>query len=912
MKRFAVSLVILVCFASALSASESFELTIPIRESSPHQIGEVRITFALDAPPAGAQLVVAETTTINLGQTATVNGDSVTFEAGAGNSAKITYKPLSKFNPGNFCLSPNAGVTQVMMRFSGPQDVVEYRMSSYSVGSEVECSKVFKRVGDFPATILGIADAVAPELSAIFRSRHFLDVVLVLDRSGSMNELPPGIASGASKAAILKSALAAFIAQWQQIDAPLEESQIDLSGDRIGVVFFNSTAAVQSIPGADAPDNFFVQRGANEPGSGHQWTAVSAHIDTLTPTGSTSIGGGINEAMREWLDDPDNDLVVVVVTDGKQNTAPLINTIADDILTLEPIAGLQSELRKRFTPIQTVGFGLPAGVDQELLERISLQTNGLSFIAINAETLFDAFGQTLVNILKGNTISSALRRSDTLTGAGPSAPQPLIVDRSVPRVVVSLQWAPPLERVLDLEVLGGDGTVMTPTSISRTGQAVIQRFDIRPEAAGDWSVRVKRAQSDANRPIPYTLNAFLVEKDLEYRVRLEELSPATGDTLPIQVNVSFAGRPLAKLPSDAIRVRIQRPAEGLGTILHDTPSTDSNTGTTTTPSGDTATPYQRKVDRITDTALLARIRPRDVETITLSDSGNGDGLYTGTFSGTTVPGLYVFEVLLDWDDPRTGHVRRTERLERHLKVQPDPIATTISISRAGDDGTALVAVTPRDRFGNYVGPGYASKVRATLTGPGTISSTPIDRDQTGTYVYTVSDLPVGTTPDVDVVVDGIPIDGSSGGGSVAGKWRLFLDVGPNALHDGLSSSDGVLSANAGIERRFSQNWSAELIAGIHTFQRSSSTDPKLVQFTIGGKRWFGSGKVHPFLGASAGVYRLDYLGTKILAGGNAGAGLLYDISPRWGVEGLWNVHTMNATGGNITFSTLQLGVRFGL
>ena len=106
-----------------------------------------------------------------------------------------------------------------------------------------------------------------------------------------------------------------------------------------------------------------VQRGANEPGAGHQWNAVSVHIDTLTPGGATSIGGGINEGMCEWLDDPDNDLVVVVVTDGKQNTAPLINTIADDILTLEPIAGLQSELRKRFTPIQTVGFGLPAGVD---------------------------------------------------------------------------------------------------------------------------------------------------------------------------------------------------------------------------------------------------------------------------------------------------------------------------------------------------------------------------------------------------------------------------------------------------------------------------------------------------------------------------------------------------------------------
>ena len=69
MKRRAVSLAILVCLTSALSASESFQLIIPIRESSPHQIGEVRVLLGLNGPPAGSQLVLSETTTVDLGQT---------------------------------------------------------------------------------------------------------------------------------------------------------------------------------------------------------------------------------------------------------------------------------------------------------------------------------------------------------------------------------------------------------------------------------------------------------------------------------------------------------------------------------------------------------------------------------------------------------------------------------------------------------------------------------------------------------------------------------------------------------------------------------------------------------------------------------------------------------------------------
>src|SRR5207302_9121819 len=70
-------------------------------------------------------------------------------------------------------------------------------------------------------------------------------------------------------------------------------------------------------------------------------------------------------------------------------------------------------------------FGMPAAVDENLLRNISFETSGVSYISVNATTMFDVFSQTLVALLKGNTASLGMRHNDTMKGKGPAAPQPL-------------------------------------------------------------------------------------------------------------------------------------------------------------------------------------------------------------------------------------------------------------------------------------------------------------------------------------------------------------------------------------------------------------------------------------------------------------------------------------------------------
>jgi hypothetical protein len=360
---------------------------------------------------------------------------------------------------------------------------------------------------------------------------------------------------------------------------------------------------------------------------------------------------------------------------------------------------------------------------------------------------------TLVALLKGNTASMAFVHHDTMTGPGPSAPQPVIVDRSAQRMVVTVQWAPPLREALDVQVFRPDGSAAVPDSARKTPQSTIQMFNVKESDTGTWRIQVKRGRNKDVASVPYTLNALFLERHLDYRISLDPPRAMTGDTLTLRAVVAWDGKPLAGLPAGALRVRIQRPPESLGTILHGTRFDDRSKGTTTTPAGDKLTPYDRKLAGLTRDGVLKRVTPVDFATIELKDRGKG--VYEGSFDQTSIAGSYAFETLLDWDDRRTGHVRRVERLEQVVRVKMDSAKTEVKVSRV-DPRTVTIAVTPRDRSGNYLGPGYASLVQAKLAGEGRMTG-PVDRGQTGTYVFTAGGLPANQAPNVTITVDGIAV-----------------------------------------------------------------------------------------------------------------------------------------------------------
>jgi len=193
----------------------------------------------------------------------------------------------------------------------------------------------------------------------------------------------------------------------------------------------------------------------------------------------------------------------------------------------------------------------------------------------------------------------------------------------------------------------------------------------------------------------------------------------------------------------------------MGTILHQT-QRDVQRGNTITATGDIQTPLDAKIASFKGQSLLERITPREVAVLTLKDQGRG--IYAATFPDSTVAGRYVFEAVLDWDTELTGHVVREETVEQNVKPRADRAKTDITLS-TNASGITTLTVTPRDHFGNYFGPGYASLIEARVRGGELRSFVPDDQDQTGKYTFTIAGSP-DVTPSIDVIVDGVFVLGN--------------------------------------------------------------------------------------------------------------------------------------------------------
>ena len=104
--------------------------------------------------------------------------------------------------------------------------------------------------------------------------------------------------------------------------------------------------------------------------------------------------------------------------------------------------------------------------------------------------------------------------------------------------------------------------------------------------------------------------------------------------------------------------------------------------------------------------LIGTVAPQPIPSqYTLLDPNN-TGIYSTVFADTSSPGPYKFLVTMDWDNPTTGRIHREETLQTQVAVTPDPTASVVSVTPGTIAGNWLMNVTPIDKYGNYLGPGF--------------------------------------------------------------------------------------------------------------------------------------------------------------------------------------------------------------
>jgi hypothetical protein len=447
---------------SSAAAAQSLTLEVPFRGAGLSQSAATTIEFDAGSIAGGATIDV-NGTVVNVpasacGGACTVNsatpqGDDISLTRIAGtNRVRLQTTFLSVFGA-NYCTSTMVGpgdaiarsITLTGFTFGGGNG---YRITSFMAPSDLSCDIPYARV---PTNRPFVTGGGLTKLG-----RLPLNVVLALDASPSMAWTIPG--SAAIRWDRLKSSVQLFASVWDAVGAPPAPATVSSEGhadDRLGMVFFGGTAVESPLDGA----SFFKSRGANIA----PWSApVTAGLDAQGFIGGTSVGAGLTSA-RSRLDTVDalmGDTAVVLFTDGEQNTLPCVIRQGEATTpTVKPYPGLPGvTYTDRCTvvaaaaaaeplivngnvlaqavlprgPVFTIGLGEGGmAASAVLLDEISQETSGSAAFPNNGVAMDISFVDSLVNNLKGGTVS-LLDRSFGQLGAGPasSASSTVIIDRS--------------------------------------------------------------------------------------------------------------------------------------------------------------------------------------------------------------------------------------------------------------------------------------------------------------------------------------------------------------------------------------------------------------------------------------------------------------------------------------------------
>ena len=104
---------------------------------------------------------------------------------------------------------------------------------------------------------------------------------------------------------------------------------------------------------------------------------TAGDIGAITPGGSTSIGAGVGIALLAFGGTSTNDRAILLLTDGLQNTLPMIEEIEGSLGA---------------TKLNVIGFGSDADIDGPLLSRVARQHRGQFTRAVDGLALRKFFG----------------------------------------------------------------------------------------------------------------------------------------------------------------------------------------------------------------------------------------------------------------------------------------------------------------------------------------------------------------------------------------------------------------------------------------------------------------------------------------------------------------------------------------
>lgn len=583
-----------------------------------------------------------------------------------------------------------------------------------------------------------------------------LDVVLVLDRSGSMRqEAPP---EGRTKLREVQSATAMFVRLVREA-----------AGDRLGLVSYSSTATIhESIAG-----------GAVTPG--YKDTLVGSGmvpggaVGGLNAGGSTSIGDGLQKAMATLNAAPPagTDRVILLLTDGLHNTNPPVESVG--------LAG---------TSLGIAGFGHDHELDGPFLRELAGLNDGAFTRTSDGLGLRKLFALRFGNIFESGASldPEILLRKDQSEAEWQEFP--VCDEDTVTLVVVWDDSRNDLDAVLELP----DGITLDFTSPDVTSERGDTWWFIRvkrpPDGAGTWRYRVRRAPiHDEFPPGPRSLrvNTLVIPRGGPLlRPAPQRRHLYTGDDLELRVGLFNTD---GTAPHGTVAATMAAPDGSLGALAQKAewkgPIVD----------GDPVDGFRATLRE----AVGVSVPPVPTRTVEfeLFDDGNQldgsferDGFFTNTLRDMTrFEGTYTIQARAQY---HCADLMGSREVTWSVYVEPgiDPSTTGVEVLDArpmGDGRTeGVIRVHPRDRFGNPLGPGRGDRFDVAGTLGTEVTGTPTDNHDGSYDVPAAWDSETGVGPDLVITQpdsDPVVVGGRSTGDkglAVCPAWLCWL-LGLTAL-----------------------------------------------------------------------------------------------------------------------------------
>ncbi|MBV6506419.1 MAG: hypothetical protein ILNGONEN_01996 [Syntrophorhabdaceae bacterium] len=509
------------------------------------------------------------------------------------------------------------------------------------------------------------------------------DVVPVLDHSGSMQ----GYTSTSKtdrKIDVLKYAANQFV---DILDAD--------AGHQLGLIKFSSTAAVimnlQPFTAASA-------------------TTAHARIDQIESTNLTSIGDGLRHAVAEFIahGNTEHRRVILLVTDGMENTAPMIAEIQEDITNNK-------------VTVFPLGLGYSSGIDEAKLIELANKTGG-DYRITDDDLIFRKY---FIELL-GSAVDWSVVTDPILTlSANESASIPVTISSIDNEALFTAYWSD-FDNAIELSLRSPSGRVFNSSSNTYVGKNRYSYYLLNlrrlssQDRTGNWSMTMKAKPGiGSDKQVRLSASA-LVRSGTQMSVGFDKPTIYTGDRSMLKVHLVDGGKPLI---GAKVVARCDQPSKGFGNVMHDNP-VDLKKVKPISQYGDSLKPLQLKVTFLQQ-KLGKNFMPRKSQRITLYDDGThgddqaNDGVYANSFGDTKVPGSYSFHLVAS--NVLIGSVKTTREWTKvlHSEVNINPTYSIVDVklvSKTVEGWRYLVKVAPRDRFGNYMSPGHSVNLKISYQG----------------------------------------------------------------------------------------------------------------------------------------------------------------------------------------------------